>query len=333
MSETESAAIGHALVTGAGGFIGRHLTASLVASGIEVTALDLELATLEPLASVPGLRRVQASIEDAAARVDALAGIDTVFHLAAAHLGALRGMEEFHRVNVDATRSLAQESIQSKVRRFVHCSSVGVYGRIESPPADEETACLPELDYERTKLAGEREILHLAEKAGLPAVILRPTWVYGPGCHRTQKLFSTIARNRFLVAGAGDGYRHCIFIDDMVGSMIQAAICPGVEGEVFVIGDDRPTTIRTLVDTIAALTNSPPPRAIPFGLMNALATTSEILFKVVNREPPVSRRSLRFFTGNTAFKTDKARKMLGLKPRYDLESGLAETYRRISGEL
>jgi nucleoside-diphosphate-sugar epimerase len=329
MTDQDPTAIGRALITGAGGFIGNHLTRSLVDSGVEVTVLDVDLTALQPLSSGPRCRFLQGSIENSDIRRDALAGVDTVFHLAAAHLGVQQEAEEFRRVNVEATRSLAEQSSQAGVRCFVHCSSVGVYGRIETPPANEETPCHPELAYEQTKLEGEKAILQVVEDHGLPALILRPVWVYGPDCQRTRKLFKTIAAKRFLVAGKGDGQRHCIFIDDMVTAMIQAAMHPELRGEVFVIGDDRPVTIRFLVDEIARLVHAPPPRSIPFGLMSAIAATSEAVFRAMHREPPVSRRSLRFFTGNTAFDTEKAKRLLGLAPSYDLRRGLAETYRRL----
>lgn len=325
--------VGHALVTGAGGFIGSHLTESLIAASVEVTALDLELEAVRHLDSSARCRMLEGSIEEPGTRLDALSGVDTIFHLAAAHLGTLQSTDEFRRINVDATRSLAAESLQTGARRFVHCSSVGVYGRIESPPADEESPCHPELPYEQTKLEGEEAIRQLVVESHLPAVILRPAWVYGPDCHRTTKLFETIGAGRFLVAGKGDSFRHCIFIDDMVTALIQAATHENVLGETLLIADNEPVTIRFLVDEIARLTGSSPPKSIPFPLFSALAAASEFAFKAVNRESPVSRRSLRFFTGNTAFSTDKAQEMMGLCPRFDLTRGLAETYRRLQNEL
>jgi dihydroflavonol-4-reductase len=94
------------------------------------------------------------------------------------------------------------------VRRFVHCSTVGVYGPLESLPADETTPPMPDIAYERSKLEGEAAIRSVAEEAGLEAVILRPTWVYGPLCPRTQKLIRTVARKRFFFRGDGSNRRH-----------------------------------------------------------------------------------------------------------------------------
>ena len=126
-----------ALVTGAGGFIGSHLTRALLEAGRSVRALDLNLDRLRHLEASSDLELQSADIGDEVAIVEALAGVGTVFHLAAAHLGASTSEAEFQRVNVDAVRTLIFLASRAGVDRFVHCSSVGVFGQIEDPPADE----------------------------------------------------------------------------------------------------------------------------------------------------------------------------------------------------
>ena len=314
------------LVTGAGGFIGSHLTQALLEKGRTVRALDLNLDRLQNLASSDLLDPLVADIRDASAVGEALSGVGTVFHLAAAHLGASTPEAEFQEVNVEATRQLTSMASQAGVSRFVHCSSVGVFGRIEAPPADETTACRPELAYEKTKLDGEKVVLEQASDGGLSAVVLRPVWVYGPGCGRTERLFRAINKGRFVVAGSGATMRHCLYIRDMVDAFLLAETAPKATGEVLIIGDNEPTTVRDLVDRIAEITGAKPPRSVPSGLLWAAAIGAEAAFLPLGKEPPLSRRSLRFFTGNTAFSTERARSLLGFEPRYDLTKGLAETH-------
>ncbi len=314
------------LVTGAGGFIGSHLTEALLAQGRTVRALDLNLDRIQHLASNDLLDPLVADIRHASAVDNALSGVGTVFHLAAAHLGASTPEAEFQEVNVEATRQLTSMASQAGVSRFVHCSSVGVFGRIEEPPADETTVCKPELAYEKTKLAGENVVLERATAEGLSTIVLRPVWVYGPGCGRTEKLFRAIRKGRFVVAGSGATMRHCLYIRDMVDAFLLAETAPKATGEVLIIGDNEPTTVRDLVDRIAEITGAKPPRSVPFGLLWAAAIGAEAAFLPLGKEPPLSRRSLRFFTGNTAFSTERARSLLGFEPRYDLTKGLAETH-------
>ncbi|MGB5513272.1 MAG: NAD-dependent epimerase/dehydratase family protein [Thermoanaerobaculia bacterium] len=317
---------GKVLVTGAGGFIGSHLTEALLEAGRAVRALDLNLDRIQHLALTPNLQALTCDIRDKKAVDKALAGVCTVFHLAAAHLGASTPDTEFQQVNVDAVKNLVSTANRAGVQRFIHCSSVGVFGRIENPPADETTICRPELTYERTKLEGEKSVLEQGKSGELQVVVLRPVWVYGPGCGRTEKLFRAISKGRFVVAGRGRTLRHCIYIRDMVDASLLAETSLAASGEVIIVGDQEATTVRDLVDKIAKITGARPPRSVPLGLLWAAAVTAEAAFLPLGKEPPISRRSLRFFTGNTAFSTERARSLLGFEPRYDLTRGLAETH-------
>jgi nucleoside-diphosphate-sugar epimerase len=317
---------GAVLVTGAGGFIGRHLATRLLESGHSVRALDLDLASVRGL-EADGLELLEADIADPSVQRRGLCGVEAVYHLAAAHLGASIESTEFERVNVDALRTLVDNAIEAGANRFVHCSSVGVYGRITDAPADEDTPCRPRLAYEITKLAAEEVVLDAVRRRGLPAVILRPAWVYGPGCPRTHKLFSSIAHGRFVVAGSGRTSRHCVYIRDMVDALQRAGSGRNLVGEIFVIGDRRPVSIRELVDEVARLTGARPPPRVPMFAMATAAAAVEFGFRALRREPPLSRRTLEFFQGNTSFRVERARHRLGWEPRYDVTSGLAEAHR------
>jgi nucleoside-diphosphate-sugar epimerase len=313
------------LVTGAGGFIGRHLVADQLARGRRVVALDHHLDALARLDD-DALRRIEADVCDRDRLRDAVGGVDTVFHLAAAHLSVSTDPAEFRRVNVEAVRELIDLCRDAEVRRFVHCSTVGVYGALTVQPADEETTCRPEYDYEVTKLEGEGVVLAAVRDHRFPAVILRPVWVYGPGCPRTEKLFRSIAKRRFVVAGRGSTRRHSLYVRDAVAALELAATAPDAAGEVIVVGEREATTVRDLVDRIARLTSAPRPPSVPIWALYGAGLAAEALFKPLGKEPPLSRRTLRFFTGNTSFRTEKARRVLGFEAAYSIESGLAETH-------
>ena len=319
------------LITGAGGFIGRHLVADQLRRGHEVTAVDLHVEALEPLASNPRLCVLQGDFRDASLLDRHLSGQDVCFHLASAHLETGVDADHFWHVNVDGALSFAERCRHAGVRRFVHCSSVGVYGDISNPPADETTECQPDIAYEKSKLAGEEVVLAFARKSGFALTVVRPAWVYGPGCPRTEKLFRAIKKGRFFFVGNGRTLRHAIYIDDMVRAFAVAAAHESAVHDVFIIAGPRATTLHELAAEIARVAGVAPPKLrIPRALVWPGCYLLELTYSALGKEAPFTRRSLKFFTGNTAFSTTKAERLLGFRAEVDLAQGLEQTYRVIS---
>ena len=318
------------LITGAAGFIGRHLTEFLAAQELAVRATDLHTERLSHVSVRDNVEVVSADITDAAAMSAALENVDVVYHLAAAHLDVNLPEEHYTRVNVDASRVLVRLAAEAGVKRFLHCSSVGVYGDTGTDPASELTPCHPRNIYGRSKLAGEQAAFEEAERVGLELVVVRPAWVYGPGCERTAKLLRTIARGKFLLVGGGRNYRHPIFIDDFLRG-IELAAGRGAPGQVYILAGERPLTVAELAAAAAGAARvSAPQRAVPFWFTVAVVSLVELAFKCLKRPPPVSRRSLEFFQTNNAFSIDKAVSELGFHPEVDLATGLRSTQERLT---
>jgi dihydroflavonol-4-reductase len=315
------------LITGAGGFIGSHLVADQLKRGREVTAVDLKVASLQPLAADARLCLRPVDFADAA-RLDAdLPGHDVCFHLAAAHLETQVDDSYFWQVNVRDTAEFVKRCHQAGIGRFVHCSSVGVFGDVKNPPADEESACHPEVAYERSKLAGEEAVLAYGRENGYEVTVARPAWVYGPGCPRTARLFRAIGKRRFFFVGDGRTLRHPLYVDDMVQAFELLARQAEALDQIFIIAGPRPVTLLELASTIAAGAGVPPPTLkLPQSLIWPAAYLLEVAGKLLKRNMPLSRRSLKFFTGNGAFSTDKARHMLGFAAETGLETGVKRTY-------
>lgn len=309
------------LITGASGFIGSHLVRRQVTLGRFVRALDLHESDVD-LGS-GRIETVIGDVSDPAIQKYAVQGVDVVFHLASAHLSVKTSEETYWRVNAHCLRGLLEHCRRAGVKRFVHVSSVGVYGQILKTPADENSPCQPELLYEQTKYEGEMEVQRFFEETGFPIVIVRPAWVYGPGCPRTLKLFSAIRKGRFFFVGDGRALRHCIFIYDLLDGLELCATQKAAVGKLYIFGDHQAVTLTELVETIANILNVKVPRfRIPLWLGETMGRILERGFAFFGGEAPFSRRSLRFFTGNTAFNISRARQELGFNPRYDLSDGL-----------
>jgi dTDP-4-dehydrorhamnose reductase len=101
--------------------------------------------------------------------------MDVVYHLASAHLELSLRPSDYWQINVGATTGLLEAAHAARVRRVVHCSSVGVMGDVKNPPGDELSPLHPTNHYEQTKLAGEQAV----QAAGIPYLIFRTSWVYG----------------------------------------------------------------------------------------------------------------------------------------------------------
>jgi nucleoside-diphosphate-sugar epimerase len=314
------------LITGAGGFIGRHLVEDQLQRSRQVTAVDLDTSGLAPSRGRPGLAIVEGDFRDRALLDRTLSDHDVCFHLASLHLQTDVDESAFWAVNVQGARQLVERCHAAGVGRFVHCSSVGVYGDVKTPPADEESQCDPDIPYERSKLAGETAVREYAVQTGYPVVVVRPSWVYGPGCPRTTRLFRAILKGRFFYVGSGKTLRHPIFIEDFLAGLELAASRPSSPGQVFILAGPRAVTIQELVEAIAFRLGKPAPRLrLPRVPVLLAAFAVEKAHAVLKKPSPLSRRSLKFYTGNTAFTTQRAQTVLGFKPKIELDEGLART--------
>ena len=323
------------LVTGAGGFIGSHLVEDQLARGRSVVATDIDLSQLSHLASADRLRMAEVDLQNSGKMSTLLAGVDCVFHLAAAHLDVLKGPEHFYDVNVNATARLAEMAHELGAQRFIHCSSVSVYGPLSAWPVNEESPCAPDIAYEQSKLEGERAIRKVAAHTGLATVIIRPAWVYGPRCPRTEKLIRSIRRRRFFFVGRGQNQRHPVYVADLIEAFNRAVDSELEQCETFIIAGPEVVTVRQLADAIAAeLGSRSRIPTLPKSLVWAGCLALETAGKMLGREPPFSRRSLKFFMENSSFDISRAKERLDFTPQTSLRDGLRATlayYRETDG--
>ncbi len=322
------------LITGAGGFIGRHLVRDQLRNGHFVTAVDLDTSSLAPLASEPRLSVLQGDFADHDLINRHLPNQDVCFHLAAAHLETSKGDDFYWDVNTRDTFEFAVRCHQNQVGRFVLCSSVGVFGPQDQLPVDENTPCQPNIIYEKSKLAGEQKVLAYAKETGFAVVVVRPAWVYGPGCQRTGRLIRSIQKKRFFFVGNGKTMRHPIYVGDVLEGFNEVATNPKALGDTFIIAGPKAVSLIELTAEIARATKAPPPQIrLPFSVVWLGCVFFEGVERLTNKEMPFSRRSLKFYTDSSAFSTDKAREVLGFEANTNLTEGLVKTLTWINNPL
>jgi dihydroflavonol-4-reductase len=313
------------LVTGATGFTGSHLVNALVSGGqrVRVLARSGERA----LSILPrSVEIVQGNVTDPVAVERAMAGVDTVYHLAAAFREAKYPTAHYYRVNVEGTRLLLEAALAQRVRRFVHCSTVGVVSHVEHPPGDETMPHRPGDDYQASKSEAEKLALEFHARHGLPVTVARPTPIYGPGDTRLLKMFRLVAQERFVILGSGQVCFHMVHVDDLVAGLRLLAEHPRAVGEVFILGGEERPRLRTVLDLIAQAVGARPPWLhLPVWPFMLAALVCEKVCVALGIEPPLHRRRVKFFVNNRAFSIEKAVTVLGYRPRVDLRRGIRQT--------
>jgi len=312
-------------ITGAGGFIGGHLVEREYHNGHEVMAVDLHFSR-KPIIS-NRVQYIQGDFRDTQLLETYLSNSDLIFHLASVHLQKSIPREQYWSVNVDGIVKLLEYTQKYNVQKFVHVSSVGVYGDIKTPPANEYSECHPLSIYGITKLKGEEAVIEFYSKTRYPVTILRPAWVYGPYCPRTMKLFRSIEKGRFLMIGKGENLRHPIFISDFLDAIDLAVQNNMAVGEVILIAGNEILTLAEMIEAFYLVVGKKKSRFhFPLKLAKGLAFVVEKSCGLVGVEPPLSKRSLEFFTVNNAFDISKARRILGFHPKVSFKEGLRMTY-------
>lgn len=311
------------LVTGATGFTGGHLARTLAASGRQVRALVRRPSA--PLADT-GIEQVTGDLRDRDALARAVAGVDVVYHVAAIYRQAGLADAVYRAVNATAVADVVAAAAKAGVRRVVHCSTVGVHGDVERPPANEEAPLRPGDVYQVTKLEGEELARETGARLGIEVAIVRPTGIYGPGDRRLLKLFRGVARGRWITLGAGEIYYHLTYIDDLVEGFRLAGEQPAAAGRTYILAGGEVTTLNELVGIVADEAGVDAPRVhVPVWPFWIAGAACEAVCAPFGIEPPLYRRRVDFFTKSRAFDITRAREEIGYRPAVGLHEGVRRT--------
>jgi nucleoside-diphosphate-sugar epimerase len=289
----------------------------------DVRALVREATPAAAELAMAGITLVEGDLRDQRALNEAAAGTDIVYHIAAIYRQAGVSRETYQAVNATAAAQVVEAAARGGAQRVVHCSTVGVHGDVEHPPANEDAPLRPGDIYQVTKVEGEAAAREAARDTGIELVIARPSGIYGPGDRRLLKLFRGVARRRFPILGKGDIYYHLTYIDDLVEGFRLCGTVPGAAGRTYILAGGEVGTLKELVALIARETGTKPPwlrlPVWPFWLAGAAC---EAVCVPLGIEPPIYRRRVDFFTKSRAFDISRARAELGYAPKVGLREGV-----------
>jgi len=326
MSDNDSP---RAFVTGATGMIGSHLVRRLLDEGWRVRALVRPTSDTDLLREW-GVECVEGDVTDpAGALTPHLEDVQYVFHCAALVSDWAR-LEDMVRVNVEGTRHLADAAIATgSLKRFVYLSSMVVFGMHPQHDLDETAPLILTSDnYNITKIRSEELVQQFIRERGLPAVILRPPYVYGPRDRQVlPRILSNIKAGRFKFLGAGRQPISLVYVGNLAQAMFLAATRPDAVGEVFLVTNGDVVTRERILEIICEETGYPMPTAhVPAWLVRMLCPILEGLHSLRRtQEPPlVNKARVKFMATPLTYSIDKARRVLGYEP----EGGTEETLRR-----
>lgn len=311
-----------ALVTGGSGFTGGHLVKKLLDWNINVRVLARPTSKIDNLKKL-GAEIIIGDIIDKDSVFKAVKGMDKVFNIAAAYRESNLPDKAYWDVNFKGTRNIINACLKYEVSRFVYCSTIGVVSSVKNPPADETAPYSPGDVYQESKYAAEKEVLRYVRDKKLPASVVRPCAIYGPGDLRLLKMFRMIAHKKFYMIGSGNALYHMVYIKDLVSGFILASEKKEAIGEVFIIGGERYTTLNELFQIIADEFDVKLPKIhLPLIPVEILSAIIEYIYKPFGKKPPLYRRRIAFFKKNRAFDISKAIRVLGYKPEFDLKTGI-----------
>lgn len=316
------------LITGGTGFIGSRLGLRCLAGGHSVMILGQENTPAESsnrkILEENGARIVLASVTQKELLPELLKNIDVVYHLAAAQHEVNVPDQRFLDVNVQGTANLLEASVTAGVRRFVHGSTIGVYGPGMEGRIDENSPLQPDNIYGKTKFEGENIVLSF--KDSLPVVIIRIPETYGPGDRRLLKLFKAIRKGVFIMIGDGKNLHHLIYIDDLIDAFFLAAENSDAIGNIFLVAGEEPLTTNEMVAVIAARLGARiPGYRVPLSALLFLAYIMEKACQPFGIKPPIYRRRMDFFRKNFAFSQENAKTILGFQPKVGFSEGISST--------
>lgn len=313
-------------VIGGSGFIGTALVRALRESGQRVRIIDRAKSSAFPDLCA------RADVRERDRLLEACAGCDVLYNLAAEHRDDVEPRALYDEVNVVGAEHTCAVAEQHGIERLVFTSTVAVYGLVDRE-VDEDAPLAPFNDYGRSKLEAERVFRAWAEAApGRSLTIVRPTVVFGPGNRgNVYTLLAQVAQGRNAVIGNGRNRKSMAYVENVADFLAHAlSFGPGVHVYNYV---DKPDLDMNELVVLAGRTlneNRGRPWHIPYGLAMGAGTMFDLAARLTGLSFPISAVRVRKYGATTQFAARRVAQS-GFVPRHDLRESLVATIRHEFG--
>ena len=248
------------LVTGCAGFIGSHLSETLIKKGYKVVGVDNlsngKLTNIQSFRNNKNFTFLKCNVGDKEKLSDTLSQVDIVYHLAALAdiVPSIKNPDVYFNSNVNSTFNLVRSCEKKKIKKIIYAASSSCYGIPKKYPTSESCPILPQYPYALTKRLGEQIIFHFGELYKIPVVSLRLFNVYGPRA-RTSGTYGAVfgvflaqklANKPFTVVGDGKQTRDFTFVEDVVSAFIEM-LDDRINNEIFNVGSGQTYSINSLI--------------------------------------------------------------------------------------
>lgn len=316
------------LVTGATGFVGTQLIQKMAREGHAIRALVRKPEQAGELKKL-NVEICQGDVTDRASLADALREVDTVIHMAS-RVGETGTREEFFSVNLQGTLNLLEACRHVPLKRFIHVSSLSVItGYMDHDGSAENSPYRYTGEhYADSKIEAEKAVMEYNKKYQIPAVILRPGFIYGPG----DRLFlpaviQNLREKKVIFIDGGKKLLNLTYVGNLIEAILLAMKNEKAVGEIFNITDGEEISKQEFFFAIADAMQLPRPvKSIPFGVAWMLCSVLTLIHKIfgIKRPPRLSRIKLRFLGQNQFFSINKAENRLGYQHTVCFKEGLKE---------
>jgi nucleoside-diphosphate-sugar epimerase len=303
------------LVTGANGFTGSHLVQALVNRGDSVVAFVRKTSDVARLAKLP-VEYAYGDVTDLASLQTAMAGVDIVCHTAAyVELGIVNDAL-MERVNVDGTRMVLQAAQAAGVKKFLYCSTIGVYGDTQGKVVDEtfdRTQKSFSSSYDRTKYEAQL-LVDQAAQNGLHTISVMPSGIFGADDPHFGPVIQAFRSGKLKVWAGGDRITGIVHVDDLVAGMLLA-LDQAPAGSHYILSSGELTT-RDMFDILSKETGMPAPKEVPEPIVRLAGNLLDPLGRLFKWQPPLSRERVHYIYDRCVrIDGSKACRELGWSPR------------------